>query len=278
MIMSEQQLIYEEDRMKPAAEAGNFLAMIERAARDPTIDVDKLDRLLVMRERENARIAEREFGAAMSAAQAEMLPVGKDSANPQTHSKYASYAALDRATRPIYTRHGFGLTFNTERAADLEVRVVCHVRHSAGHVVSYMIDMPADGKGARGNDVMTRTHAVGSGVSYGMRYLLKLIFNLATEEDDGNAASRRPRAPPTPAPNVMKAPAPHDPQTGEILPSGDLSETEEYLRNEAWKGTAALVTAWRNLSIEDQHVFADLKDATLKPIAAEADELKAMDR
>jgi hypothetical protein len=49
--------------------------------------------------------------------------------------------------------------------------------------------MPVDGKGARGGDVMTKTHAMGSGVSYGMRYLLRMIFNLAIDyDDDGNAA------------------------------------------------------------------------------------------
>jgi hypothetical protein len=49
--------------------------------------------------------------------------------------------------------------------------------------------MPVDGKGARGGDVMTKTHAMGSGISYGMRYLLRMIFNLAIDQDDdGNAA------------------------------------------------------------------------------------------
>jgi hypothetical protein len=39
---------------------------------------------------------------------------------------------------------------------------------------------------------MTKTHAMGSGVSYGMRYLLRMIFNLAIDyDDDGNAAGGR---------------------------------------------------------------------------------------
>jgi hypothetical protein len=41
--------------------------MIERAASDPSVDIDKLDRLLAMRERENARIAEQAFSAALAA-------------------------------------------------------------------------------------------------------------------------------------------------------------------------------------------------------------------
>lgn len=71
------------------------------------------------------------------------------------------------------------------------MRVLCYVSHTAGHTRTYQCDMPADGKGAKGNDVMTKTHAAGSAASYGMRYLLKMIFNIAIgeDEDDGNAAS-----------------------------------------------------------------------------------------
>jgi hypothetical protein len=69
--------------------------------------------------------------------------------------------------------------------------VICRVSHQNGHSRTYQIDMPADGKGAKGGDVMTKTHATGSAVSYGMRYLLKMIFNIAVsdKDDDGNAAA-----------------------------------------------------------------------------------------
>jgi ERF superfamily len=50
--------------------------------------------------------------------------------------------------------------------------------------------MPADGKGAKGGDVMTKTHAAGSAFTYGQRYLLKMIFNIAIgDDDDGNRAN-----------------------------------------------------------------------------------------
>ena len=36
---------------------------------------------------------------------------------------------------------------------------------------------------------MTKTHATGSAMTYGQRYLLKMIFNIAVgEDDDGNGA------------------------------------------------------------------------------------------
>src|SRR5258708_30880683 len=120
----------------------------------------------------------------MNGAQAELGPVAADASNPQTKSRYASYPALDRAIRPIYAKHGFSLSFDTgEDAAPDHVRVVCYVAHRTGHKRSYHVDMPADVKGAKGGDVMTKTHATGAAMSYGQRYLLKLIFNIAVGED-----------------------------------------------------------------------------------------------
>ena len=165
--------------------------LFERLATDPNASVEKIERLMALWERGEAKTAEKAFFAAMAEAQKEMRPVREDASNPQTRSRYASYEALDRALRPIYTKHGFGMTFNTAECQTPDtVRVVCKVVHTAGHSEQYQIDMPADGKGAKGGDVMTKTHATGSGTSYGMRYLLKMIFNVAIgdEDDDGNGA------------------------------------------------------------------------------------------
>ncbi|MDE1828233.1 MAG: ERF family protein [Candidatus Micrarchaeota archaeon] len=169
----------------------SILAIIARAASDPAVDVDKMQKLLDMKERMDAKLGESEFNAAMSAVQAELRRIVADASNPQTRSKYASYAALDRVVRPIYTTHGFALSFDTgETTLDQAVRVQCYVSHRGGFSRTYHVDMPADGKGAKGGDVMTKTHATGSAMSYGMRYLLKMIFNIAIGEDDdgGNAA------------------------------------------------------------------------------------------
>jgi hypothetical protein len=171
-------------------EAAAFVSLIERAARDPAVDMDKLERLLAMRERQEMRAAEQAFAEAMTKAQAEMRAVATDANNPQTRSRYASYMALDKATRPIYTRHGFALSFNTDVGPTPDILIVgCSVLHSAGYTRHYSVPMPADGKGAKGGDVMTKTHATGAAMTYGQRYLLKMIFNIAVGEDtDGNGA------------------------------------------------------------------------------------------
>jgi ERF superfamily len=156
--------------------------------------IDVIERIAALKEHMLEREAEAEFNSAMHRCQEKMKRVGTDAANPQTHSRYATYSKLDAALRPIYTTEHFCLSFNTEPIEKQDTqRVICYVSHRNpgapfSHTRKYLIDMPADGKGAKGNDVMTKTHATGSAASYGMRYLLKMIFNVAVGEtdDDGN--------------------------------------------------------------------------------------------
>jgi len=165
------------------------LQRILDAARDPAVDVDKYERLMAMYERTKAAAKAEAYSRAMNAAQVGMTQISRDATNKQTSSKYATFAALDRDMRPIYTKHGFSLSFDTGDAPEGCVRVVCLVEHIGGGEKRPHIDIPADGKGAKGNDVMTKTHATMSAVTYGRRALLKMIFNIAETDDDGNNAA-----------------------------------------------------------------------------------------
>lgn len=181
----------QDSQVAQVSDTESIMQVISRAASDPQTDVDKLERMMDLYERMEGKKAESAFNAALVAAQTEMRPVSADATNPQTRSDYATYARLDKALRPIYTKHGFSLSFDTgDGAPDGYVRVICHVSHSGGHSRTHHADMPADGLGAKGNAVMTKTHATGSAMSYGMRYLLKMIFNVAIgeDDDDGNGA------------------------------------------------------------------------------------------
>jgi hypothetical protein len=165
-------------------EPANILDVISRAANDPQTDVAKMEKLLEMFERISAKKAETEFNVAMTECQRAMRPVVAKEENSQTHSKYASYSDLDKALRPIYTANGFAISYDTADSPKPDhIRVLAYVTRG-GFARSYQVDMPADGKGAKGGDVMTKTHAAGAAMSYGMRYLLKMIFNVSVGEDD----------------------------------------------------------------------------------------------
>jgi len=167
------------------------LHLLERMVRDPSIPLDRVERIIAMTDARALVAAKRDFTSAMALAQEEMRTIGRDANNTQTRSRYATLAAIDQAIRPIYSKHGLFPSFNTEPSpnGELWVKVTCELTHRGGYSRTYAIDMPADGKGAKGGDVMTRTHATGSAVSYGRRYLLQLMFNLSTADDDGVAAN-----------------------------------------------------------------------------------------
>lgn len=201
---------------------GGMTTLIERMARDPAVNIDKLERLIAMQERMEAKRAQVEFENAMAAAQEEMTPIRARLENPQTKSLYADYAALDNAVRPIYSKHGFSLSFDTGDGAPAgEVRIVCKVAN-CGHREYPHLDIPADGKGARGGDVMTKTHATGAAITYGKRYLLGMIFNLAvTRDDDGNGAGGGVDSD---VESLAGANAARDPATGKLRSNYDVAK------------------------------------------------------
>lgn len=169
-----------------------FLSLIERAARDPSVDIAKMERLFEMQERAERRLAETAFNAAMAAAQAELEPVGRQSRNSHTNSSYADLATIAEQAQPIVSRHGFGLSFGTIQATLPDhIRMVCDVTHSAGHTKRYESEIPYDLAGSQGKVNKTKVQAFGSTTTYGRRYMMMLIFNIATADNDGNA----PRAP-----------------------------------------------------------------------------------
>jgi len=167
------------------------MAML-RLAIDKSAPIETIERLVALQEKMLARQAEIEFNEALNRVQSKIARVAPDLTNSQTNSKYASYAAIDRVIRPIYSEEGFSLSFTEEDCPKTEhVRIVCFVSKGA-HTRQYRKDMPADGKGAKGGDVMTKTHAAAAADSYAKRYLVKDIFNVAIGQDDtdGNVTTQ----------------------------------------------------------------------------------------
>jgi len=153
--------------------------------------IDVIERLAALQEKAMLRDAEITFNDALSRVQAEIKRIAPDLANPQTSSKYASYTAIDRVIRPIYTREGMSLSFSHDDCPKPDhIRVLCFASLGA-YTRTYQMDMPSDGKGAKGGDVMTKTHATAAADSYAKRYLVKDIFNIAIAEydTDGNASA-----------------------------------------------------------------------------------------
>lgn len=170
-------------------EPRTVLEIIDAITRLPNVPVAKLQEMLELQERIEAREAKKNFDIAMNEAQSRMTGIVADAKNTSTSSKYASYEALDTVIRPIYVSLGFALEFGTADSPKADhVRVICDVSN-AGHDKQYFLDIPVVTTGPKGSDVMTKTHATLSAVTYGRRALAALIFNLVVKkDDDGNAA------------------------------------------------------------------------------------------
>jgi ERF superfamily protein len=204
----------------------DYRSVIERAATDPNFDVDKLERLVAMQEASQLRNADQLFNEALARAEAEMSTISTNANNPQTKSRYATFARLDGEIRPIYTSHGFGIQFNTEPMGEPNmIRVVGWL--SNGMIARrFQVDMPIVTQGLRGGDMMTRTHATMSAISYGKRQLEIMMFNLAIgDDDDGNrAGGYRPAPASAAAPRSMDELV--DPHTGEVVDHVDPFQLE----------------------------------------------------
>lgn len=179
--------------IQPASESAMMIQMIQRAAADPSVDVDKMERLMQMHERFVDRSAAAAFNAAMVRAQQRIKPVARRALNTQTNSTYAKLEDVDQEISPIYTNEGFSLSFGTDDSPLAgHVRVICDVMHAEGHTKQYKADLPLDATGIGGKTNKTGVHAHGSTYSYARRYLTLMIFNVAMvkEDDDGNGASK----------------------------------------------------------------------------------------
>ena len=166
------------------------------AASDPRTDMDKMERLFAMHQTMLKQQAEAAFNDAMSRAQAKILPVANNALNEHTRSRYAKLAAINKAITPIYTAEGLAVSFDSYKPEfdkdGKEInqpeqgwhRIIAIVSHKEGHSRRYHLDLPLDDAGAKGAVNKTGVQAMGSTTSYGRRYLVCMIFNVATEDDN----------------------------------------------------------------------------------------------
>jgi hypothetical protein len=167
------------------ADADSIMAVISRAASDPGIDVEKLERLMGLYERVNSNNAKAAYAAAFARMQPELPVIGQKGKNTNTNQKYAKWEDIAEQIAPVLSRHGFSISFRVGNASG-SVSVTGVLMHEQGHSEETTLPLPVD-TGAGRNAVQ----AVGSSVSYGKRYTAGLLLNFVSRDqpdDDGRAA------------------------------------------------------------------------------------------
>lgn len=170
---------------EPAPE-NSVLAIIERAARDPNVDIDKMERLLQMQENVTARFAKGAFATALAQMQPELPEItqnGEILVNNEVRSRYATWEDINTAIKPVLAAHGFALYFRTGREND-QITVTAILSHQGGHSEETTMALPRDTSGSKNN-----VQSIGSSTSYGKRYTASALLNLTSrgEDDDGQA-------------------------------------------------------------------------------------------
>lgn len=168
---------------------GDMLAGVLQAARDKSVDPDKLGALIGLAERMQDRSAREQFYRALNAAQCAMPRIAKRGVivNHKTgkeQNRYARLEDIDREIRPIYEEHGFAVTFPGAQLVGGKHVFSARVMHSAGHVEEYTMPLALDTSGSK-----NETQGAGSTMSYARRYLLKSIFNIIEEGEDTDGTS-----------------------------------------------------------------------------------------
>lgn len=163
-------------------EAATVLSIISRAATDPNIDIDKMERLLQMHERMQERQAAADFAADLADMQDKLPSIG-ERGHAAGRYTYALWEDINAAIKPVLRAHGFSLTFRTDFADGITVTGV--LLHKSGHREETSIKLPADSSGNK-----NAVQAVASSVSYGKRYAAGALLNLTSHgEDDGAFAA-----------------------------------------------------------------------------------------
>jgi hypothetical protein len=177
-----------------AADAAAVLQLVERAAGDGS-SFERLDRLACLYERLVVREAEAAFNAALVKLQPK-LPVlderGQiEGPDGEVRATYATWEDTVDVVRPLLARHGFSLTFRPGRSERGEPTVTGVLRHQGGHKEEATLELPVDASGDK-----NAVQAVGSTMSYGLRYVARMLLNLVSrgEDDDGCAAGQSSEA------------------------------------------------------------------------------------
>jgi hypothetical protein len=171
-----------EETVAPRNQSDALIALIARAASDPSMDVAKMQALFDLRQQVYAEEARQGWHDAMNRLQPKLPRISKTgqilTPSGAVRSTYAKIEDIDAACRPLYTAEGFSVRYTTE-TKDRILYVTCHVSR-AGHTESTTMPVPIN-PGEHGNNA-----AQGMGVTwaYGRRYSFCAAFNIITVDGD----------------------------------------------------------------------------------------------
>lgn len=158
---------------------------------DPNIPAEKMQILLQMQREIMADSRRERFQTAFAALAKELPQVERKGKVELIKEKqllgkysYAKWEDMDKVLRPIWTKHGFGISFSGRVTDSGKQVLIGKLMHEAGHFETSERLLIADPGPGRNN-----LQAEGSGLSYAKRYIAEGLLNIVRrdEDDDGIA-------------------------------------------------------------------------------------------
>lgn len=205
------------------------------SAVEKNLDVDKLERLIEMRNKELARQAKLDYDEHFAAMQLDYVPVGKNKAAMDGRTVLYKYCPLEdilRVYQPIISKHGFSYRWSEEAISPTEKRMWCIVA-GYGHEERSYVDIPIQPSTKFTNSVQQR----GSATTYGKRYSFVDAFGVIIDGEDDDASS------------VVQTRAQPEPRNTKAEPNTDVSDDfDKRLDSAVASGqlTEAAADMWRD--------------------------------
>ena len=117
---------------------------------------------------------------ALIAVQGHITNVGKNATNPFFKSKYADLPAIIEHSRGLLCDNGLVIV-QTNEPHDTGVVIVTTIYHKSGEWIRSKLRL---------TPTKNDPQQIGASITYGRRYSLASILNIAQEDDDGNSASK----------------------------------------------------------------------------------------
>jgi hypothetical protein len=179
---------------RPAEMSSSLIEAITRAAKDPSVDVDKMSKLLEMHMLMVAVAAEESFNQAFARLQPQLPRVAKRGLigrGTDREIPYARFEDICEVTLPLLWREGFTVSFSERLTpAGNMMEIVATFRHADGYSTTGSAFTPlADDSGGK-----NKVQGGGSVYSYGQRYAYCKFLNIVMEgeDDDGTQAAMHP--------------------------------------------------------------------------------------
>jgi hypothetical protein len=192
------------ERLLPAPPSDSpsaVVALIERMALDARADAKKLERVIAMYERLNAKEAELAYNAAKGRILKKLAGIkivktrsarceiekGKPQKGTYEAFKYAPLEEIDKHLRPLLAEERMDLSYSDEPQEGGGILIRGRLKHlPSGHYEDSFMPAPLDTTGGKSG-----VQAVGSTHSFLRRYVTCNIFNIVVvgDDDDGTGGT-----------------------------------------------------------------------------------------